>query len=308
VRHGDLRIEVEPAPGSGMPALLAPPTMHVTSDGGPLTIALATAAPVTLHDWQVTRSDHVSVSPGAHVTFVASAVGVGKIAQAGVFRDVPASETRVRVEADDNGKLPDLQLPASSYDVIIEPRAATQNDVMAVTTIDLSGETGTVTRTLETVAPVGFGVQVFDSDGVTRISGAHVSAIGQGRLGVEKGDAVVVDADENGLVVAIPGAPQMIYDVVVDAPRTVGSGVVRARARKRIDAAHAAPVEEIRLPPAVQLTGTLVRPDSSPAAGVTVSVRCGEQACPDPDFVYAETVTDAQGRFRLAVPDLTRVP
>jgi hypothetical protein len=308
VRHGNLRIEVAPAAGSGLPALLAPASMAVTADGGPLTIALAAATPVTLHDWQVMRSDHVSVSPGAHVTFVAAAAGAGKIAQAGVFRDVPASETRVRIDADDSGKLPDLVLPAARYDVVVEPRAATQNDVMAVTTVDLSGASGMVTRVLETVPPVQFGVQVLDADGVTKIAGAHVSAIGQGRLGVQKGEAVVVDADENGLVVAIPGAPEMIYDVVVDAPRTAGSGAVRARARKRIDSAHAAPIEDIRLPPAVQLSGVLERSGNNPAAGVTVSVRCGGQGCPDSSFVYAETVTDAQGKFRLAVPDLTRAP
>jgi hypothetical protein len=43
------------------------------------------------------------------------------------------------------------------------------------------------------------------------------------------------------------------------------------------------------------------------AAGVTVSVHCGGLGCPDPDFVYAETTTDADGAFHLAVPDLPRI-
>ena len=126
----------------------------------------------------------------------------------------------------DGGKLPDTILPAARYDVVVEPQVATQNDVLAVTTVDLSGASGTVTRTLETTLPASFGVRVVDADGVTPVAGAHVTSTAQGRLGVQKGQAVVVDADENGLVVAVPGAPAMVYDVVVEAPR--GSAIAGA--------------------------------------------------------------------------------
>jgi hypothetical protein len=314
VRSGNLRFEVAPAPGTGLASLVAEPALQVRVDGGPVRIALADATPVTLSGWKVKAADHTTFLGGAHVTFVAQ-VGAGKIIQGGVTHVVPASETRVRVDTDASGLLPDVTLPAARYDVVVEPPVATATDVLAVTSLDLRGVTP-APGVLSTVAPVTFALEIVDVDGQP-LRQARVTAVAQGRFGVQKGEALRADADDVGKVVAIAGPPGMVYDLVVDAPR--GSVTPRARARVRVDSELLLPMVPLRvqMPPVTVVHSKLLKADHlHGAAGVTVSVHCGGIGCPDPDFVYAETTTsfdldpaapDTSGEFSLAVPDLPRI-
>jgi hypothetical protein len=315
VRSGNLRFEVAPAAGSGKAALVAEPDLQVRVQGGPVRIALADASPTTLTGWQVKSSEGAFLG-GAHVTFVAQ-VGAGTITQGGVTKVVPATETRVRVDTDAAGKLPDVTLPAARYDVVVEPPVATSTDVLSVTSLDLRAATTPAPGTFTTVAPVGFALELVDADGVA-LSHARVTAVAQGRFGVQKGAALHAQADDVGNVFAMSGPPGMVYDLVVDGPQD--STTLRARARVRVDSATLLPMVPLRvkLPPVTIVHSRLLKADHTHgAAGVTVSVHCGGIGCPDPDFVYAETTTSADlsttssiaesGTFSLAVPDLPRV-
>ena len=297
--QSQLRVEVT-HPETGRRGLLfTPATPGPSAQGGPLTIVLDSPAVVPV---SVDLTSSAGAAAGdAHVTFIAEAGGVGgHVVQDGVTYPALAGEVRVPAQANGEGLVGPIDLPAARYKVVVEPAAGVIGETLNVGDLDLSsGAAPPVRPVFATAAAQELEVNVRrrGGSGTEYVGKARVTLVARGHLGVAVGAMDTRSSpDDVPAPVSFETSPHMAYDLIIDPPDGLALPRVRVPAQT-----------EVLLPDAIRIDRQLLLPSGEPAAGVHVAVHCEGPSCKDAGFLFAETVTDASGRFVLFVPDIAEM-
>ena len=273
-------VEVAPTEGSGLPRLVAAVPLSPA-----LAIGYAPTVTVDLGGTVIRRGG--ALLPGARVTVVGSIPAAGTLTAATAV--TATGEVRITGTANAAGTLPPLRVPAAVLTAVIE---AAPGDLTAVP-LDTRGG---APATIEATAPRRVTTAILDRSGgalpgavVDLVPGGDLARAGIAARRVVAGPGGVVEAD-------LPGGGRyelrFVDPLGRSAPLVVAEGAV-----PDIAASY-------RLPPTILVTGTVQLNGLHPLGGVAVQVLCVEpcsaRARARP---LLEVVSDATGRFSLALPD-----
>jgi hypothetical protein len=296
-------VTVVPDPASGLPALELDTGGAI---GGGSTIAVQ-IDPIDLRtiDPDLRESDGTTPAAGARVTFVARSIaGAGTISIDGASHPARGELTRT-VLASGTGGIPAQLLPATQYDVLVEPGpTAPVAEGVRLAPLDLS--TGSpAPATLRLAARATVTGQVVNASGAP-IEGARVVATPRGLLAraTRAGDTAVSDAD--GMITlrlagTVAAAAPADYELRLD-------GAAAGAGRTTLLVTTPAPGDQIdilaqSLPATLRLDGTLSAPGGVDVAGAQVELWCRACGPGESAMVVAEAVTSAAGEFVMRAPD-----
>lgn len=305
------------SPGSAAALLVVPPSENglpwleleespaladVIAAGTPLTIAYDDA----LRDQTVapTARDVGGASlAGVRATWIARAITLPGDRAAGTITATDSSlslpltgAVRVTATSRADGAWPALRLPEAAYDVVLEPAGDTTTGGVTVLSASIDGASTIDTLTLALPALVqGRAVGVAGEN----LGGILVTASPRGLLAPSPSAGAATTTAEDGTF-TLPLAPGAGYEIGFEsAARSHGGKRVSITAPLAGQSLDLAPVT---LPEAVRLIGDVAISGAiGSAAGVTVLATCLECDFATP---LAETVTDSNGTFVLAVPIL----
>ncbi len=294
---GATAVTVSPVPGDGLPRLdVAPDDGLVVTDGSDLVIdyPVGSSRSVSL---VVTGHDGETPAPGSRVTWIARPLADAATLTAGGDPLAVRGGLRRTSVADGDGTMVATGLPEAVYDVVIEPDGMAGEEV-SLLVVDLTSGTPSPTG-LSLSAPAT--VQGTVTAGAVGIGGVEVTAVPRGLLAnVAGGSAYAVSAGDGSFSLSVVAGGE--YDLWFDPGRDdVARGRVPDVTAPAAGAALTLP--EVGLTGAVAVTGQLSIPGGGNAAGVAVMALCSECDGLDARIPVAETATDYNGRFRLAIPD-----
>ncbi|HET6613703.1 MAG TPA: carboxypeptidase-like regulatory domain-containing protein [Kofleriaceae bacterium] len=289
------RVTVVPPPGAGLLALDAtfgqPATLSAESH---IEVTFSAAAGGVTVAPKIKASDG-SAAAGARAVWVARQVTVaGEVAIGGQGATVVSGHAVLSATADASGAMPPIAVPEATYDVILEPQAATAGGA-SVTTVDV---TAGAPANLSLAVPATVTGHLIAADG-TPLAGARITALPSGVAATSfAGAATAIAATDGGFSLpVIAGASYRLEAAPGPGKKSPRSGrVVVAPA-----AGMEADVGDWKVAPGVLITATLSAPGAGNLAGVYVTARCA--ACAeDPAWVAPEAVTDASGNLTLILP------
>jgi hypothetical protein len=294
---GATAISVTPPAGSGLPRLDLPASAGlIASAGTPLEIRYAASGTSRTVDTTLTETDGTTPLPGASATFVARSIAAaGTVTPQGGSAVDAAGELRATAESDGAGAI-SVALPEAVYDLIVRPPAASSAAVHLIAGVDLSAGQPSPSA-LAVAAPATLGGRVVDTAG---LEGSVVRAAPRGLLASEPGAAgtAIAIADGSYSVAVVGGAR---YDLTIDPAGSFARAVVA-------DVTAPAPGDDLdlgaaSLDPAIAVSGAVVVSGAPVRSGITVQVFCGDCTGGAALVPLAESITDADGRFTVALPD-----
>jgi len=296
---GATSLTVTPPPGSGLPRLDVDESAGlVVATGVDLTIRYASGVTSRTVSLAVRQSDGSTPAPAATVLWIAGPIAAAGSVIAGGGSPLPAAGTvRLTAVADGSGQISGLVVPETVFTALVIPAAPLSGQAMHLVAVDLS--TGNPTpATLALAAPATVAGQV--SAGGAPLSGVEVRAGPRGLLANQpQAAATATTGGDGSFALALVGGGDYQLALV---PRT------RTRARVLVDATAPGPgsssdLGDQPLPAAIRVGGRVTISGLAAAAGVSVEVYCTDCTGLAAQVPVAEAVTDASGRFAVAIPD-----
>jgi hypothetical protein len=275
-------VEVVPPAGSGLPRLSA--TWDTSSLSLPVDVQYASN--VMLTDLTGTVVKRGAPVPGARLEIVGSIEAVGTVTGGGANPATATGEVRIAVTAGTTGALPATLVPAIPLTAVIEVAPGD----LAATSFDATAGAPAV---LVAAPPSPTTTAIVDAHGA-RLPGATLELVPIGALAMAGAPTRRFSAGGDGTLAASL-SPGGHYELRFHDPMGRAAPLVIA------DAATLAPM--YRLPAAVRLSGVL-HLLGQPLPDASVQILCDDgcsgvaRAKP-----LVEVVSDAAGRFTLAVPD-----
>jgi hypothetical protein len=281
-----ITVRVTPPVGSGLPRLEATATFDLTQS-----VAIAYAAALqtcNLGGNAVQRGG--TNQPNVGVTFVGTLGGTSGTITTGAASANATGTVRVATTANGSGVLPTVIVPRSTALSAVVASSATDYAVDAVDTSACAAQTidapAQITRT-----------GVAKKDATTTLDGVHVEATPVGPLAAADAQPVVAIADSAGAF-TIDLASGGLYDVRFIDPKA------RAAPLPLTGIAPAGVPAIATLPKALVLSGKVtVTGTTNPVIGASIQILCAACTGIDVTRPIAQTATDAQSNYRLAVPD-----
>lgn len=277
-------IEVTPPAASGLPRLLA--STPALLQGTPLQILYAAnTAPVDLGGTTVRRAE--AALAGARLSAVGSLPAVGMVT-VGASSVTASGEVRLTATADAAGVLPAMLVPPAQLSAVIE---AAPGD-LAVVALDT---TAGAPASLDAPAMRLITTAVLDGSGAG-LPGAVLDLVPSGALAMAMAPALRLTAQSGGVISSrLPDgghyALRFQDPLGRGAPLTVSERLITAIATS------------YQLPPALRLQGSLRLDGTMTLSGASVQILCASCTGIDRALPLIEAVSDAAGRFTLAVPD-----
>jgi hypothetical protein len=258
-------------------------TNVVVSAGTPLTVEVAQQLSRVAVAVKVVDSSGKPVA-GARVTLRSAPLdAAATITVDGSARAAPGRVGQVAVSGAD-GTLPTLQLPLSSYAVLIEPPPGASDGVTAIARTLAGAESWTLA-----LAPRNrLSGHVLDGFGAG-VAGARVTAFESAGLGA----APSTVTDKSGLYT---------LDVDAGSPCTLliePPGEAKLASVRRLIGAAASGVD-VTLPPGLLVSGAVLSPAGARMPSVVVEALCA--ACDSPS-VLASAISSSAGDYALYLPD-----
>jgi len=276
-------VEVTPPAASGLPRLLA--TSQSFALAMPFQIRYAAnVAPVDLAGTKVKRAG--VARPGARVTVVGSLAAIGTVT-AGTSM-VATGQVQLAAIAGPGGVLPTTLVPSGALSAVVEVAPGD----LAVIALDTGAG---APANLDTAGPQLITTAVLDDHGAG-LPGAVLELVPTGALAMATAPTLRISAASAGAIATtLPAGGR--YELRFQDPAGRSAPLVVA------DRAITAFASSYTLPPAVQIRGTLRRGGTQTLAGTSVQILC--EACSGiaRSRPLVEVVSDAAGRFVLAVPD-----
>jgi hypothetical protein len=297
---GDGSFALHVAPGASITATVAPPAasglprLSATSAAFDLGAAMqiryaANIALVDLGGASVRRLDAQNHPgppiAGARVTVVGALPAIGQVTAGAAV--IASGDVRIAATADAGGALPATLVPSAQLQAVValapgELAVVALDATRPVTAIDAPGMKLITTAALD--------------DGGAGLPGATVDLVPAGALALATAPTLRLTAGTGGAIAAdLPsgGRYQLRF---ADPRRRAAALIVDERPVTAIAPSYP-------LPRALRIEGTLLRDGKTPLPGASVQVLCMACSGVDRDVPLAEAVSDAAGRFTLAVHD-----
>lgn len=307
-RPGPQGLEVEPEAGSGWPRLRVPEDAGIllgASDALALTVRYDAGLTLASPTITVTAASGGAPAPVPGVRVTLEATDLGALGTVSITRDgsdlgelSAAGSVRRSGTTDASGALALTGLPVGRYRVLLEPPAETPAAVgpTVVQTLDITGLHPTMTLPLSAPAHLEGWVV---NDLLEPVEDAHVVAVTP--LGVGSAAEAWSEADGYFSLEVIQGAT---YQVILSAPAGGQPFARMALPEVRVTSENTAlqgagPAGELVLRPGLALTGRVAYQGNPVGGALIQAIAVGVSGAP----VLAEAVTDANGGFRIVVPD-----
>ncbi len=233
----------------------------------------------------VVGDDGTTPVSGARVTITSRPLGdVADVVVGGAPSQHAAGRVARVVTTDMNGALPAMQLPAGTYDLIVEPPGPSMDGLTAIT--EVLGSAATWTLALDKPVPLAGTVTGPTGLGV---SGARVTAMET--VGLGAAPATTTDAGGHYVVMVDKGAP---LQLLVEPPATANL------ASARLSLAANAGSADVALGPGLEVSGVVRSPTSTPLPGVRVEAYCWSCGSTTP---LATSISDTTGTYHIFLPD-----
>lgn len=284
--NAPITVRVTPPAGSGLPRLETTASFDL---GQSMVIAYSSALQTcNMGGNAVQRGGANQANVG--VTFVGTLGGTSGTVTTGATSSNATGTVRIATTANGSGVLPTVTVPRSSALSAVVAISATDWAVDAVDTSACAAQTidapAQITRS-----------GVAKKDATTTLDGVHVEATPVGALAAADAQPVVAIADPAGAF-SIDLASGGLYDVRFIDPKA------RAAPLPLTGIAPAGVPATATLPKALVISGKVtVTGTSNPVIGASIQILCAACTGIDVSRPIAQTATDAQSTYRLAVPD-----
>jgi hypothetical protein len=286
-----ITVEVTPPVASGLPRLIA--TSQSFQLGMSLEVQYASnPAPVDLGGTAVRRtttpvSATTTPLPGARLTFTGSLPAVGQVTT-GSTQVIASGDVRITATADGAGVLPAIKVPPLKLSTVVD---AGLGDLSVVEVDATQGAPAAI----EAPAMQLITTAALDAGGGA-LAGATLDLVPLGPLAIATAPTLRRTATAGGAIaVTLPTGGR--YQLRFTDPKGRGAPVV-------VDSTLITAIApSYALPRAIQIQGTLRRDSAIPIAGASVQLLCDACTGIAHDLPLAEVVSDATGRFALAVKD-----
>ncbi|HUS27040.1 MAG TPA: hypothetical protein VMZ53_00970 [Kofleriaceae bacterium] len=280
-----ITVRVTPPAGSGLPRLEATGTLNLQQS---VQIAYASTLQTCNLGGNAVKRGGVNQANAA-VTFV-GALGTAGTATTGAMSVNLAGSVRVATTANGSGVLPTVVVPRSAALSAVVSLSATD---WAVDTVDTSA---CAAQTIDAPAQITR-TGVTKKDATTVLPGVRIEATPVDALAAADAQPVVVTSDSAGAF-SIDLASGGTYDVRFIDP------LARAAPLPALGIAPASVPATAVLPKALTISGKVtVTGTSNPIVGASIQILCAGCSGIDASRPIAQTATDAQSNYRIAVPD-----
>lgn len=281
-----VKVEVTPAPASGLPRLEAQGMFNV---GVPVTVTYS-ASLTTRNVIGTTVRRGGAPLANRKVTIVGALASIGNVTAGATLN--ASGFTRIALTTDGGGALPSALAPAGPLSAVVAV-GVTALDVpdLAASSFDLST---TVPATIDAPLMQAFTTQAL---GQVPLDGVRVDLVPTGSLALAGTPTLLLRGDANGRVTtSIAGGG--IYDLYFSDPAgRSGQRIVSSVTYSNVGTSYT-------LPPALSVSGTLsVTGNPNKIRGASVQILCATCTGLDRDRPIAEVASDQAGDFVLAVPD-----
>jgi hypothetical protein len=280
---GPVTVEVVPPEATGLPRLSATSSMFDLA----AVMEIRYAASLARRDLAGTRMLRDGAPVGARVSVVGSLEEAGTVTAGTGAPVAAAGEVRVTASTDGSGALPTMRVPAATLSAVIEVAPGD----LAVVALDTTGD---VPASLDAPALAPLAITVMNED-TTALPGAMLDLVPVGALAMAAVPVLHVTADADSAIHAAIAAGGR-YDLRFRDPAGRGASlVVTDRTATTIEPSY-------QLPPKLQLSGRVTY-KGQPLANASLQILCMDCTGIERARPIAETVSNATGRFTLAVPD-----
>ena len=281
----DVKVEVTPPAGSGLPRLSATDTFSLTQ-----AVVIAYSPTLVVRDVggaQVRRGG--SPLPGAKVTLVGTLPASGTVT-AGVAATA-SGVVRIAATADAGGVLPATFAPAAALSAVVAATPGNPTD-LAVSAIDLGTA---VPATI--AAPTRLSISTGAMLGPVSLDRARLDLVPVGALALAGTATIHLASDETGGLAGLVASGGRYDAHWFDPAGRAGAEVVRNLDAPMLQAPFA-------LPPALVVSGTLaITGNPNKIVGASVQALCATCSGLERARPLAEAASDQLGGFQLAVPD-----
>jgi len=279
-------VEVTPPDGGGLPRLSA--TSAGFDLGAPVEVRYAAnLGLVDLAGAVVQRA--AAPVPGAQVTVVGSLDTAGTVTAGATV--VASGQVRIAATAGGSGALPRTLVPAGPLSAVIE--IGPQD--LAVAPLDVTGGAPAILDA-PPMPLVTTAVTAMIDGQAARLPGALIDLVPAGALAMAAAPILRLTAGGDGaLAAALPAGGH--YQLRLHDPQGRGAPLVI------LDREVTAIASSYLLPAAIRIEGALLRDGNVALPGASVQLMCTGCSGFDAALPLTEVVSDAAGRFTLAVPD-----
>ncbi|HEX6837742.1 MAG TPA: hypothetical protein VF334_14280 [Polyangia bacterium] len=258
---------------------------NVVVPGGGTSIAIAYTTARVAVGGSVVADDGTTPVANARVTITSRPLGpIATVSVGGgALMAAPGRVARV-VTTDANGALPAMQLPAGTYDLIVEPPGPSLDGLTAITEV-LAGA-ATWTLRLDKPVPLAVTVDGPDGNGVGNVLLTAIETVGLGAA-----PTGVTDATGKYTFVIDKGAP---LELLVEP--AAGAKLAGARVPLAANAGSAT----VALGAGLLVSGVVRSPAGTAQPGVRVEALCWSCGSTTP---LATSISDGSGTYRIYVPD-----
>jgi hypothetical protein len=280
-----ITVKVTPPAGSGLPRLEASGTLDLQQS---LTIAYASGLQTCNLGGNAVKRGGANQA-NANVTFVGTLAGTSGTATTGAMTVNLIGTVRVPTTANGSGVLPTVLVPRSNALFAAVSLSAAD---WAVDTVDSSA---CAAQTID--APVRINRTGITKNATALLGGVRIEATPINELAAADAQPVVATSDANGNF-SIDLASGGTYDVRFIDPQA------RAAPLPVLSTTPANVPQIALLPKALTISGKVtVTGTSNPIIGASIQILCAACTGIDASRPIAQTATDAQSNYRIAVPD-----
>jgi hypothetical protein len=283
--NSPITVKVTPPAGSGLPRLEASGTLDLQQS---LTIAYASGLQTCNLGGNAVKRGGANQA-NANVTFVGTLAGTSGTATTGAMSVNLTGTVRVATTANGSGVLPTVLVPRSNA---LSAAVSLSAADWAVDAVDTSA---CAAQTID--APVGITRTGITKNATTLLGGVIVEATPINELAAADAQPIVTTSDANGNF-SIDLASGGTYDVRFIDPQA------RAAPLPVLSTPPANVPQIALLPKALTISGKVtVTGTSNPIIGASIQILCASCSGIDASRPIAQTATDAQSNYRIAVPD-----
>lgn len=282
-----ITVKVTPLATSGLPRLEATGALDINQS---MTIAYAAGLQTCNLGGNAVQRGGVNQANAA-VTFVGTLAGTSGTVTTGAANASAVGTVRVSTTANGSGVLPTVTVPRSNALAAAVSLSAT--DWAVDTTVDTSACAAQTINAPAQITRTG----ITKKDAATVLAGVRVEATPVGELALADAQPVVVTSDSGGNF-SIDLASGGTYDVRFIDP------LARAAPLPALGIAPAGVPATAILPKALTISGKVtVTGTSNPIIGASIQILCAGCSGIDASRPIAQTATDQQSNYRIAVPD-----